>query len=197
MAGEGRRGNDRDLRQRPGDREQDQPSHLVAEPERAVERVGRLREQDAGSPGRPRACNEDHDEERGGHAAHTASLRRRDPARADDRALLLRQWRDDDADALYEIYTQPKYLETMPALTLDATHAQVEGFSGAGRTTGTASGPPATSRAVCSSAGSACSATTTGRSQTARSPRWLGPASRLVGPRPCDRGRPVGRRRLA
>jgi len=42
--------------------------------------------------------------------------------------LLLRQWRDDDADALYEIYTQPEYLETMPALTLDATHAQVEGF---------------------------------------------------------------------
>jgi ribosomal-protein-alanine N-acetyltransferase len=42
--------------------------------------------------------------------------------------LLLRQWRDDDVGALYEIYTQPEYLETMPALTLDATRVQVEGF---------------------------------------------------------------------
>jgi RimJ/RimL family protein N-acetyltransferase len=40
--------------------------------------------------------------------------------------LLLRQWRDEDADALYEIYTQPEYLETMPPLDLEGTRAQVE-----------------------------------------------------------------------
>ena len=42
--------------------------------------------------------------------------------------LLLRQWRDEDADALYEIYTQPEYLETMPPLDLEGTRAQVARF---------------------------------------------------------------------
>jgi len=40
--------------------------------------------------------------------------------------LLLRQWRDEDAEPLYEIYTQPEYLETMPPLDLEGTRAQVE-----------------------------------------------------------------------
>jgi RimJ/RimL family protein N-acetyltransferase len=42
--------------------------------------------------------------------------------------LLLRQWRDADADALFEIYSQPEYLTTMAALTLDETRAQVGRF---------------------------------------------------------------------
>ena len=42
--------------------------------------------------------------------------------------LLLRQWRDEDADALHEIYTQPEYLETMPPLDLEGTRAQVARF---------------------------------------------------------------------
>lgn len=42
--------------------------------------------------------------------------------------LLLRQWRDEDAEQLYEIYSQPEYLETMPPLDLDGTRAQVERF---------------------------------------------------------------------
>ncbi len=39
--------------------------------------------------------------------------------------LLLRQWRDADAAALHEIYTQPEYLATMPPLDLAQTEAQV------------------------------------------------------------------------
>ncbi len=42
--------------------------------------------------------------------------------------LLLRQWRDDDAEALHEIYMQPEFLATMPPLTLEETRAQVKGF---------------------------------------------------------------------
>ena len=42
--------------------------------------------------------------------------------------LLLRQWRDEDVEPLYAIYTQPEYLEHMPALNLDETRAQVERF---------------------------------------------------------------------
>src|SRR4051794_12430081 len=42
--------------------------------------------------------------------------------------LLLRQWRDGDADALYEIYVQPEYLETMTPLDLEGTRAQVARF---------------------------------------------------------------------
>jgi RimJ/RimL family protein N-acetyltransferase len=40
--------------------------------------------------------------------------------------LLLRQWRDEDAEPLHAIYAQPEYLETMPPLDLDLTRAQVE-----------------------------------------------------------------------
>jgi RimJ/RimL family protein N-acetyltransferase len=43
--------------------------------------------------------------------------------------LLLRQWREDDAEALAEIYTQPEYLEHMPAVDLDAARAQIERFA--------------------------------------------------------------------
>jgi len=32
--------------------------------------------------------------------------------------LLLRQWGDEDAETLYEICSQPEYLETMPAQDL-------------------------------------------------------------------------------
>ncbi|MGE5272492.1 MAG: hypothetical protein ACM3QU_01800 [Verrucomicrobiota bacterium] len=32
--------------------------------------------------------------------------------------LLLRRWHDEDVEPLHEIYEQPEYLETMPALTL-------------------------------------------------------------------------------
>ena len=35
--------------------------------------------------------------------------------------LLLRQWRDEDAEPLHEIYVQPGYLATMPAKTLEET----------------------------------------------------------------------------
>ncbi len=39
--------------------------------------------------------------------------------------LLLRQWRDEDAEPLYEIYTQPEYLATMPAKTHEETLAEL------------------------------------------------------------------------
>ena len=42
--------------------------------------------------------------------------------------LLLRQWRDDDAKPLAAIYTQPEFLEFMPACDLDRTRAQIERF---------------------------------------------------------------------
>ncbi|MEA2271539.1 MAG: hypothetical protein QOI98_247 [Solirubrobacteraceae bacterium] len=51
------------------------------------------------------------------------------PAEVRTERLLLRQWRADDVDALYEIYTQPEFLETMPALDRDRTAAQIELFS--------------------------------------------------------------------
>jgi RimJ/RimL family protein N-acetyltransferase len=44
--------------------------------------------------------------------------------------LLLRQWRQDDLDALYEIYTQPEFLETMPEITRDETADQIRRFAG-------------------------------------------------------------------
>jgi RimJ/RimL family protein N-acetyltransferase len=50
------------------------------------------------------------------------------PEELETERLLLRQWRDDDVEPLYEIYLQPEYLATMPALTLDETRAQVEGL---------------------------------------------------------------------
>jgi RimJ/RimL family protein N-acetyltransferase len=42
--------------------------------------------------------------------------------------LLLRQWRDEDAEALAEIYAQPEYLEHMPPLDLEETKAQLGRF---------------------------------------------------------------------
>ena len=42
--------------------------------------------------------------------------------------LLLRQWRDEDAEPLAEIYAQAEYLQFMPPHTLDATREQIEGF---------------------------------------------------------------------
>ncbi|HEX3607900.1 MAG TPA: GNAT family N-acetyltransferase [Candidatus Dormibacteraeota bacterium] len=50
--------------------------------------------------------------------------------------LHLRQWEDADVDRLARIYTDPGYLEHMPAMDRDATAAQVarfrEGWSGDG-----------------------------------------------------------------
>jgi ribosomal-protein-alanine N-acetyltransferase len=42
--------------------------------------------------------------------------------------LLLRQWRDADAEPLAAIYAQPEYLEHMPAVDLDETREQIERF---------------------------------------------------------------------
>lgn len=42
--------------------------------------------------------------------------------------LLLRQWREGDAEALHEINAQPEFLEHMPELDLEATRAQVDSF---------------------------------------------------------------------
>lgn len=42
--------------------------------------------------------------------------------------LLLRQWRDEDAEPLAAIYAQPAYLEHMPSLDLEETRAQIERF---------------------------------------------------------------------
>jgi RimJ/RimL family protein N-acetyltransferase len=42
--------------------------------------------------------------------------------------LLLRQWRDEDAEPLAGIYAQPEFLEHMPALDLDGTRAQIARF---------------------------------------------------------------------
>ena len=43
--------------------------------------------------------------------------------------LLLRQWREEDAEALAEIYSQPHYLEHHSALDLKRTEAQVLEFT--------------------------------------------------------------------
>ena len=53
------------------------------------------------------------------------------PAEVQTERLLLRQWREDDLEPLYEIYVQPEYLETMPAHDRDWTVEQIERF-GAG-----------------------------------------------------------------
>lgn len=50
------------------------------------------------------------------------------PREVETDRLLLRQWRDEDAEPLYEICSQPEYLETMPAQDLEHTRAQVERF---------------------------------------------------------------------
>ena len=72
---QGRRDRDRELRQAAGDREQDQPADLVAEPEPRVERVRRLREQDAGRPRRAGRAEEDQQKERRAEAGHTGTMR--------------------------------------------------------------------------------------------------------------------------
>jgi RimJ/RimL family protein N-acetyltransferase len=50
------------------------------------------------------------------------------PAEVETERLLLRQWHEEDAEPLAEIYRQPEYLETMPALDLEGTRAQVSRF---------------------------------------------------------------------
>jgi RimJ/RimL family protein N-acetyltransferase len=50
------------------------------------------------------------------------------PAELTTARLLLREWRDEDVGPLHEIYRQPEYLETMPALDLEQTRDQVERF---------------------------------------------------------------------
>jgi RimJ/RimL family protein N-acetyltransferase len=42
--------------------------------------------------------------------------------------LLLRQWREEDAEPLAEIYAQPEFLEHMPGLDLEATRGQILRF---------------------------------------------------------------------
>ena len=42
--------------------------------------------------------------------------------------LLLRRWRDEDAEPLAAIYAQPEFLEHMPPLDLEGTRAQIERF---------------------------------------------------------------------
>ena len=42
--------------------------------------------------------------------------------------LRLRQWRDEDAEPLAQIYAQPEYREHMPALSLEQTEQQIATF---------------------------------------------------------------------
>jgi hypothetical protein len=64
MARERRRSRDRDLGQAPGDGEQDQPAERLTEPEAGIERVRRLREDDARSPRDAGGGREDKEEKR-------------------------------------------------------------------------------------------------------------------------------------
>src|SRR5256885_15146108 len=50
------------------------------------------------------------------------------PAEVRTERLLLRQWRDEDAEPLAAIYAQPEYVEFMPARTLEQTRDQIERF---------------------------------------------------------------------
>jgi RimJ/RimL family protein N-acetyltransferase len=50
------------------------------------------------------------------------------PAELRTERLLLRQWREHDPDALYEIYVQREYLVAMPAVDRDYTAGQIERF---------------------------------------------------------------------
>ncbi len=50
------------------------------------------------------------------------------PAEVRTARLLLRQWREEDAEPLAAIYAQPEYLEHMPALDLQGTRNQLERF---------------------------------------------------------------------
>jgi hypothetical protein len=68
-----RRDRDRHFRQAARDREQQDPTELIAEAEADVERVGCLREGNPHNPGRDGAGQEDHDEQRGRDACHRVS----------------------------------------------------------------------------------------------------------------------------
>jgi gamma-glutamylcyclotransferase (GGCT)/AIG2-like uncharacterized protein YtfP len=54
--------------------------------------------------------------------------RRQLPDALQTERILLRQWRDQDAEALAEIYAHPGYLQHMPARTFDETREQIEQF---------------------------------------------------------------------
>ena len=58
------------------------------------------------------------------------------PAEIRTERLLLRQWREDDAEPLAEIYAQPEFLATMPGLDLEQTRRQVERFANGWRDDG-------------------------------------------------------------
>jgi RimJ/RimL family protein N-acetyltransferase len=58
------------------------------------------------------------------------SRRRRLPDEVRTERLLLRQWRDDDAEQLAEIYAQPEYTAFMKTHTLEETREQIERFRG-------------------------------------------------------------------
>lgn len=51
------------------------------------------------------------------------------PAELRTERLLLRQWRQEDVEPLAAIYTQPAFLEHMPARDLGQTRAQIERFA--------------------------------------------------------------------
>jgi RimJ/RimL family protein N-acetyltransferase len=50
------------------------------------------------------------------------------PAELTTERLLLRQWRDEDVEPLFEIYTQPEFLETMPAKSCEENGEQLDRF---------------------------------------------------------------------
>src|SRR5260370_40102488 len=50
------------------------------------------------------------------------------PTEVQTERLLLRQWRESDAESLAEIYAQPEYQQFMPSMDLPKTVAQVERF---------------------------------------------------------------------
>ena len=47
------------------------------------------------------------------------------PRELETERLLLRQWRESDLEPLAAIYSEPEFLEHMPALDLEQTHAQI------------------------------------------------------------------------
>ena len=51
------------------------------------------------------------------------------PAELRTERLLLRQWREEDAEPLAEIYAQPEFLEHMNPLDLEQTRDQILGFA--------------------------------------------------------------------